>query len=99
MTTKYRLATPANADVHGPAAPKVQVLDTSTGVVSWVDKAKGYYKGIITAITAVLVIANQLTPIFDFLPVQDKGYITAGIAIIGTVVTFLKANEHWVDDA
>lgn len=99
MTTKQRIKIPSNVEVHGPIAPKVQVLKTSTGLVSWIDTAKGYYKGAITAITAILVIANELTPVLNFLPGQDKQYVTVAIAAIGTVLSFLKSNEHWVDDA
>lgn len=99
MTTKQRIKVPPNSDVHGPVAPKVQVLTTSTGLVTWADKLKGYYKGLITAVGAVLVIANELTPAFDFLPVQDKAYVTAGIAALTALSTFLVSNEHWVDDA
>lgn len=99
MTTKHRIAVPKNTDVHGPAAPKVQVLNTTGGPLTLLDKLKGYYKGLITAVGAVLVIANELTPVFNFLPGQDKAYITAAIAALTTVSAFLVANQHWVDDA
>jgi predicted benzoate:H+ symporter BenE len=99
MTTKQRIAVPKNTDVHGPVAPQVQVLTTTTGLVGVLDTLKGYYKGAITAITALLVIVNELTPVLNFLPGQDKQYVTAAIAFVGAVLTFLKDNEHWVDDA
>lgn len=99
MTTKSRVAVPANEDVHGPIPPKVKVLTTAPGTLTWIDKLKGYYKGLITLVGSVLVIANELTPVFDFLPAQDKGYITAGIAALTALSAFLVSNQHWVDDA
>lgn len=104
-TTKTRLAVKKNehqntrtlAAATAPAAP-VKIVSEKVGVVSFLDKAKGYYKGLITALGAILVIVNELTPLFDFLPGQDKQYITAGIAFLTTVAVFLKNNEHWVDD-
>jgi low affinity Fe/Cu permease len=99
MTQKFQLAVPENPEVHGPGAPRVTVLATGTGVVTTFDKIKGYYKGLVAAVGAIVVIANEMTPVFDFLPGQDKHYITVGVAVLTTLSTFLVANEHWVDDA
>lgn len=98
MTTKQRIAVPPNAEVHGPLAPKVMVLKSEPGAITLLDRLKGYYKGLIAVITAVLVIANELTPVLNFLPGQDKQYVTIAIAVVGSVLTFLKDNEHWIDD-
>lgn len=98
MTTKSRVAVPANEDVHGPIPPKVKVLTTASGTLTWLDKAKGYYKGLIALVGAVLVILNQLTPVFDFLPGQLKQYFTVAVSVLTAVSAFLVANQHWVDD-
>lgn len=107
MTTKQRvkIATQPKVSVRDPGAAAftavpagVQVVSEKVGALTFLDKAKGYYKGLITAAGAILVIANEVTPILNFLPGQDKQYITAAIAFVTTVSVFLKDNEHWVDD-
>lgn len=75
----------------------VLLVKTEAGSVTWSDKVKAYYKGIIAVITSILVVLNTLTPVFNFLPGQDKQYITVGIAVIGGLLAFFKDNEHWVD--
>lgn len=98
MTTKHRIAVPKNAEVHGPAAPKVQVLKTVSGPLTWLDSLKGYYKGLITLVGGLLVILNELTPVFDFLPGSAKQYFTVAVAALTTLSAFLVSNQHWVDD-
>ena len=61
MTTKRRIQTPPNSDVHGPEVPPVQVVDERTGAVTFLDKLKGYYKALITVVGAVLLALNELT--------------------------------------
>jgi hypothetical protein len=99
MTTKQRIAVPKNTEVHGPVAPHVQVLDTATGPLTWLDKLKGYYKGLITLVGVVLVILNQVTPVFDFMPANVQHWFTVVVAALTAVSAFLVANQHWVDDA
>lgn len=100
MTTKRRISLPPNVEVHNlTVAPHVKLGDAEAGAVTWLDKAKGYYKGIIAGLTAVLVVINEVTPVLNFIvPTQDKQYVTVAIAVIGGVLTFLKDNEHYVDD-
>lgn len=99
MPTKRRIALPPNHEVHNlTVAPHVKLGDPISGSVTFLDKAKGYYKGLIAALTALLVIVNEVTPVLNFLPGQDKQYVTAAIAVVGVALTFLKDNEHFVDD-
>lgn len=104
MATKKRLAVKPNKAqtaetiaAVGPGTP-VKVVNAKTGPVGFLDKAKGYYKGLIAAVGAILVIVNELTPLLNFLPGQDKQYVTLVIGVLTTAATFLKSNEHWVDD-
>ena len=99
MTTKRRITTPANADVHGPEVPPVQVVDERPGAVTFLDKLKGYYKALITVVGAVLLALNELTPLFDFLPTTAHHWLSVVISVLTAISTFLKANEHWVDDS
>jgi hypothetical protein len=98
MTTKRRIQTPPNADVHGPEIPPVQVVDERTGAVTFLDKLKGYYKALIAVIGAVLLALNELTPVTDFLPTTAHHWLSVAISVGTAILTFLKANEHWVDD-
>lgn len=99
LTTKRRITLPTNSQVHdGAVAPKALVLQAVPGPVTVLDKAKGYYKGIIAALGSLVIIINEVTPLFNFLPGQDKHYVTVAVAVVTGVLTFLKSNEHWVDD-
>ena len=99
MTTKRRIQTPPNADVHGPEVPPVQVVDERTGAVTFLDKLKGYYKALITVLGAVLLGLNELTPVFNFLPTTAHHWLSVALSVLTAILTFLKANEHWVDDS
>jgi hypothetical protein len=99
MTTKRRIQTPPNADVHGPEVPSVQVVDERTGAVTFLDKLKGYYKALITVLGAILLGLNELTPLTNFLPATAQHWASVAISVITAILTFLKANEHWVDDS
>lgn len=109
MTTKQRIAVaPRNGPqvtVQQPGAafadpapnPPVVVVATKAGTVTTLDKIKGYYKGLIAAVGSILVIINEVTPLLNFLPGQDKQYVNLVIGFITTAAVFLKDNEHWVD--
>ena len=99
MTTKRRIKTPPNADVHGPEAPPVQVVDERPGAVTFLDKLKGYYKALVTVVGAVLVGLNELTPLTGFLPPTAQHWLSVAISVGTVILTALKANEHWVDDS
>lgn len=106
MTTKRRLEIKPNSDVHEastrlgePAvAGVVKVVDQEAGAVGFLDKAKGYYHTIITVIGAVLVLLNEVTPVTNFLPPTQRGWISVGIVFLTALANFLKSNEQWVDD-
>ena len=99
MTTKRRIQTPPNSDVHGPEVPPVQVVDERTGAVTFLDKLKGYYKALVTVVGAVLVGLNELTPLTGFLPPTAQHWLSVAISVGTVILTALKANEHWVDDS
>ena len=48
---------------------------------------------------AVLLALNELTPLFDFLPTTAHHWLSVVISVLTAILTFLKANEHWVDDS
>lgn len=101
MATKRRLEVQDNHHIHtfvAGVAPTVKVVDEKPGPVTWLDKAKGYYKELIVLVGAILVFLNEVTPVLNFLPEQDKRYVTVAIGFIAAVSTFLKRNEKWVDD-
>jgi hypothetical protein len=106
MPTKQRLEVKPN-DHQNPqtlaattaAAAPVNVVAETTGVVTVLDKLKGYYKTLITVVGSILVILNEVTPLTDFLPASQRHYVTVGIVFLTALGNFLKSNEHWVDDA
>jgi nicotinamide riboside transporter PnuC len=95
--TVHTFANVATANATAKAV-KVKVTKETEGPVTWAQKAKGYYKGIIALITGLLVVLNELTPVMNSLPGQDKQYLATVIVIVGTSLTILKSNEHWVDE-
>lgn len=74
-----------------------RVIATVAGPLKTTDKLKGYYKQAITALGAVLASVNELSPIFNMMPGQDKHYVTVGILAGTALLNFLKSNEQWVD--
>lgn len=104
MTTKLRIEVKPN-DVQnaqtlaatGPGTP-VNVVDETSGPVTFLDKLKGYYHTLIVVIGSVLVILNEVTPVLNFLPDNGKQWVTGAIAVLTIAATALKSNEHWVDD-
>lgn len=98
MATKKRVAiAPGRAKLVGtvgfvgtPAG--VQVLKEKPGTVTWLDKAKGYYKEAIAVVGTLVVLLNQLTPLFG-----GNRYFTAAAVVVTAVGVLLKNNEQWVD--
>lgn len=78
-------------DVEG----NVAVVDTASGVVTAWDKVKAYYKGAIAIVGATLVVLNQVTPIFNFVPDPIHHYFTVIVAVVTAAGVVLKQNEHW----
>ena len=78
-------------------AVKVKVVKETTGPVNFLQNLAGYYKTLIALVSGILVVANEITPVLDFIPGQYKQYVTTAIVFVGAVLTFLKSNEHWVD--
>jgi hypothetical protein len=97
--TKQRVALPDNTSVHDTTTPPTAVvLEQKPGPVTWLDKAKGYYKGLIATIGAVLVFLNELTPLTSFLPEDAQHWVSVGVAVLTALFTTLKSNEVWLDD-
>lgn len=103
--------TPAPAgrhEAHHPAGSKAKAVKktrveekrivTAPGPVTFADKLKAYYKGAIMILGAVLIILDQVTPVFDSIFHGTAHNIFASIvAGVTTFLGILKANEKWVD--
>lgn len=76
----------------------IKVVAVTEGPVTWQQKAKEYYKGLIALVGAVLIFFNEITPITNFLPTDYRHWVTIIVAFLTTAGTFLKSNQHWVDD-
>lgn len=96
MATKQRIVlnpVPSRVGFAGLGAPgTVQVLDTKPGTVTWLDQAKQYYKAAIALIGGLLAILPQIV-----VPEPAAGWVSTGIVVLTGVLTYLKANEQWVD--
>lgn len=80
----------------GPPVAKTVVVNQANGTVGFFDKVKNYYKGLIVAVGSILAILTQVSGFVGFIPGPVAGYVTTGIAILTTALTFLKSNEVWV---
>lgn len=76
----------------------VKVVATTDGPVTWQQKVKEYYKGLIALLGAVLIFFNEVTPITNFLPADYRHWVTIIVTFLTAAGTFLKSNQHWVDD-
>ena len=73
------------------------VIESKSGPVTFLDKIKSYYHTLIIVTTALLALATQIAPLGDFLPGPGKNIVTGVILFVGSLLTFLKSNEIWVD--
>jgi hypothetical protein len=73
------------------------VVKSVPGPVTFFDKVKKYYKFIIAAVGALLIVLNEATPMFNMLGGSGEKWFSAIVAVLTSVGVFLKANEHWVD--
>lgn len=96
MATKRRVEVRTNVLAHNfmAGAPQVTVLESAPGNVTRLDKVKAYYKGLITLVGSLLIAANQALPI---LPADVKGWVSGAIGFATVALTFLKANETWIE--
>jgi hypothetical protein len=76
--------------------PEKKVV-VKAGPVTFVDKLKGYYKGLIFGLGVILSSVATMTPALDQLPAQDKHYVSLGILVVSTALAVLKKNEDWVN--
>lgn len=96
MATKRRVAVRTNPLAHNflTAAPGVTVIEEKPGNVTRIDKAKGYYKGLIALVGSLLIAANQAAPL---LPADAKGFVSGAIGFLTIAGVVLKANETWIE--
>lgn len=73
------------------------VLKEADGNVTVLDKIKGYYKALYALVGTLLMILTNATPIFSFLPIDDK-YLTIIIGFLTTLSVLMKRNQTWVDE-
>lgn len=74
--------------------PGVQVLATREGSVTWIDKAKAYYKALIALIGALLVGVTQLSGV---VPAEAEPWVTVAVSVLTAAGVVLRANETWVN--
>lgn len=73
------------------------VLQTLTVSPGFFDQAKVWYGKAVVVLASLLAVANELSPVFDFLPGQDKHYITVGLSALAATVALLKKEQAWVN--
>jgi hypothetical protein len=74
-----------------------KVVKTASGSVTWLDRLQNYWKFAIAAGGAILVALNDLTPVFNFIPASQPTVSTV-IAVVTAALTWLKANEQWINE-
>lgn len=74
------------------AAAAVKVVDEKPGPLSLLDKLKAYYKFLLAAVGAIVVIVNELTPVLG-----HAHWFTVAASLVTAVSVALKSNEHWVE--
>lgn len=79
----------------------VEVISQTDGAVTWFQKIKLYYKGIVAFIGTVLVLLTspEIGFLGHLLPSGQQHYLTIGIGVLTVLLTFLKENQHWFDDS
>lgn len=73
------------------------VLQTSTTAPGFVDQLKVYYGKLIVVVSTVLAVINELSPVLNFLPGQDKHYVTVALSGLAGLVALLKKEQGWVN--
>lgn len=73
------------------------VLKEKDGVVTFLDRAKEYYKSLVALMGTLVIFLNTATPIFKFIPVDQKT-LTWIVAAVTAISVFLKRNETWVEE-
>jgi hypothetical protein len=74
-----------------------EVLETSVIPPGFVGNLKVWYGKIIVVLTSFLAVVNELTPVLNFLPGQDKHYVTAALSFVAGAVALLKKYQAWVN--
>lgn len=89
-------ATKAQVVVEPDGSPTV--VKVKAGPVTWRDKIKAYYHTVIIVVTGLLAFLTEVTPLGNFLPDQYRAWFAGGVLFVGSLVTFLKSNETWVNN-
>jgi hypothetical protein len=72
-------------------------VKTVAGPVTFLDRVKNYWKFAITAVGTLLVVLNELTPMFTVFGLSQHT-VTVVISVVTMLSVFLKSNETWVED-
>lgn len=84
----------------GIAPPVADVVQEKSGQVTAFDKAKEYYKWLISSVSIVLafLVDNQdiVTRLFGA-DHDANGWVALAILVLGNVGLLLKENEKWVN--
>lgn len=73
------------------------VIDSKNGPVTFFDKVKKYYKFLIAAVGALLIVLNEATPLFNTLGGSGEKWFTGIVAVVASIGVLLKSNERWVN--
>lgn len=95
MATKKRVEIsphPSPVGFAGLQPAGAMVVDEKPGTVTTIDRAKQYYKAAITLCGGLLVVLSQVV-----VPEPADGWVATAIVTLTAVLTYLKANEIWVD--
>jgi hypothetical protein len=74
----------------------VHVVKTSAAP-SFLDRFKASYAKIVVVLSSALVVANQATPLLDFVPPQYKSALSGALAAVAGVVALLKNEQGWFE--
>lgn len=78
-------------------AVKVKVTKETDGPVTWLQKFQGFYKEAIVVVGSVLIVLNQVAPIFNFIPDPVHHYFVVIVAIVTGVSAVLVKNQTWIN--
>jgi len=82
---------------HNQAIP-VKVVSGSEGPLTIKQKFQAGYKATVAFVATLATLATQVQTLTPFLPDRERTWIGVGVAIIGTISTFLVKNEEFVEN-
>lgn len=75
----------------------LKTLAVTSAPLTWRDYLKAYYAKAFAVLSELLAVGNLMTPAFSYLPLHEKHYVTAGLIILGVVVTVMSRERVWVE--